>query len=163
MVQTFLTSRPGTTYGIPKMLAAMRNYHDRLLFVLKVRHPESPRRYTFIALFREHGSVGSFTALIHQGGATSGYQGPGPWAYAQMMSFLEDNQIEHHEVEWEDLKSDFSDFAGRIETFAREKWDGLAELWGKFLSFYLWSYLPNLNYGPSDEWVERVRGSDESM
>ena len=74
-----------------------------------------------------------------------------------------DNQIEHHEVDWKDMKSDFPDFAGRIEAFAREEWDGLAELWGRFLSFYMWSYLPDLNYEPGEEWVERARGSGESI
>ena len=163
MIQTFLTSQPGTALGITRMLAAMQDYRDQLLFVLKVRHRESPRRYTFVAIFREQGSVGGFTALIDQGGATSGYDGAGPWAYAQMMSFIEDNHILHGDVDWNDLESDFPNLTGGIKTFAKEEdWAGLAEVWGKLLSFYMWNYLPHLNYEPSDEWVERARGVDRS-
>ncbi len=154
MVKAYLMAKPGTGDGHRHIMAAIQEFRDQLVVVMRLHHPD---RYSFIAVFRERGTIGGFTALIGQGGATSGYRGGGPYDHAQMLSFLDDQGIDFKETYWSDWESDYPEFTKAMEDmfWGHDYYTGrIIKLWSSFLSSYIWHYMPKIKYEPS---LERLR------
>lgn len=152
MVRAYLTSAPGVTFGLLRICAAIEQFRPHLIVVIRLRRNDL---YSFIALFREPNSVGNFTALINQEGAASGYGGGGPYGHAQILTFLDDNSIEFEDADWNDWESDYPDFIKRLSLSSDEAF--LNESWSRFLSSYIWNYLPTKsNIKPSKERLDET-------
>lgn len=155
MMSVYLVGHSGTCEGIQKMLYMMNHYRSRLLLVIKFKlRGEDVSHYTFIALFQEPGSVGNFTALVNHSGATSGYSGSGPTAYAEMMSFIEEYGLKVCEADWDDIEYDYPAFREKLRALGKEdEYTGAAaDVWRDFLSFYIWGLMPRLDYRTSEAW-----------
>lgn len=154
MVRVYLPSPPGETRGINSIIAAIRQYQEHLIGVLRVVN-RSENKYTFIAMFREPNTIGGFIALISQNAATSGYNGGGPAAHAAILTFLDDTGIEFEDRDWSEWEADYSDFTAQI-TDPDAAVVEIADAWSDFLSSYIWYFLPRESYKPSEERLREV-------
>lgn len=161
MVKAYITSPPGDAFGISHILGAMRDFTEHILFVIKVERTEYRSsvhtHYSFIAVFRERGSVGGITALINQEGTTVGYNGTGPDGYAQMMQFVEENNITIHEADWADWERNYPAFTEKaLKLSEPDEMGELSRIWSDFLTYHIWDYMPRHEVIVSDEWLAQA-------
>jgi len=82
----------GVTRGIDTLISIIKENREVLFNVLAVNDRDD--NYTFIAVFREKGTIGQFVSFVQEYGTNDGRSGEGGGGYIRMMNCLKEQNID---------------------------------------------------------------------
>lgn len=105
----------GVTIGVVILQKLIESHKDLLIDVMRVERPcgEDTNEFAFIALFRESGTLGQYTAFINEWGTNYGRQagGEGSGGFEEFMNYLRSLETERNMecmyIEWNSVPDDF--------------------------------------------------------
>lgn len=152
MINIIHIGEPRTTYGVWNIIQAVQDHSDDLLSMIKITKPKDAytNDHAWIALFREPGTVGQFTALVNFWGTNSGRSrsGTGGHAFLEVMSLIEDNEIKLVDWSWNSFDTVVQDY---LQDFKNRP--TCYEILSTEIEKSLDSILPsNSNYPLNDNW-----------
>lgn len=158
MISVLFPSAPGVTIGIRNMIRAMQDNADCLLVIHKISKTIAAEDYTqyfsWVAIFRERGTVGQIVALVNQWGTTFGPRAgsTGSTGYCEMMSYIEDQEVEVYERAWLEIDPKLREQLEAPLMHQRSRG------WERFILEYidLGVVLPGVDYPINQYWQHRL-------
>lgn len=92
MLEVYPIGKPGITRGIDYLITLIKENKEEIVSVGKI--DDGNDNYSYMALFREKGTIGQLVAFVHEWGVYDGGNGEGGRGFIRMNEFLEDNKIE---------------------------------------------------------------------
>jgi hypothetical protein len=108
MINIIPTSPREVTYGAWALIKLAQGNQEELIDLFQIeRKVGETRKYTFIALFREKGTIGQLVAFINEWGTSfgPGAGGTGSAGFRKIRSFIEDSELELETFVWEEIDS----------------------------------------------------------
>lgn len=145
-----------TTYGIWNIIKAIEDNPNEILSLYTITSQEGDRKnYIWVALFREKGTIGHFTALINMWGTSYGASagGTGMAGFCEMMSLSENQGIEIIDFDLDNLNEESQKILRSASNFPQ-----CYEILEEMIVDTFDSVLPlNNSYPINEHWAERVR------
>lgn len=165
MLTVFPTSPPGVTRGIGTMLRVMQDNRENLIVVIQVDRDrgEETIQSSFVAVFREKGTIAQIFALVNEWGTNYGLRagGTGMRGYGQMRSFIADFEVPLEIIEWDKIERPELERRLKSETLS-ERLRGWAELVELQLQHALYDYFGKTDYPINDDWQRKIRDVKKS-
>ncbi len=92
MIDVYPIGKNGITRGVDYLIKLLQEHQQQIVSVGKIHDGDD--NYSYIALFREKGTIGQFVAFVHEWGVNDGRSGEGGQGFIRMNEFLESNKIE---------------------------------------------------------------------
>lgn len=160
MINVIPTSLRGETFGAWALIKLMQDNPKELVRLYEIEKADGDTSdYTFLALFREKGTIGQFVAFVNQWGTNFGPRegGTGGSGYREMRSFLADAEIEPETIDWESISEEMRKRLESASVHVRLK------AWEEFLIEDLPNCMLNYleavqNYPINEQWARKSRG-----
>jgi len=160
MLAVIPTSPPGVTAGAEALIKLIEENPDELIQLFQVeRHeiePELTTEYSFIALFREKGTIGQFVAFVNEWGTNFGARagGTGSAVYREMQSFIEDCEIHPCTIQWDSIAPELHNrLTSKTSRYTRYR--AWKELLIEELADVMYEYLDAPDYPINENWKKR--------
>ena len=92
MIDVYPVGKIGITRGIDYLIKLVEEHQEQVVSVGKIH--DGNDNYSYMALFREKGTIGKFVAFVHEWGVNDGQSGEGGGGFIRINKFLESNKVE---------------------------------------------------------------------
>jgi len=154
MISIYNPYGSGITYGIDNLVGSIEKYKERVVCVYKLDEHQynGAISHSFAVVFNENNTIGQFTVLLNHHGTNSGRScgGTGSAGYCELMSCIENNNIELKEIDVEDIPDEWLDTLKLNRTNNDEK---IRDTWRKIIEERIDNLLPiKGNYPINENW-----------
>lgn len=92
MIEVYPIGESGITSGIDHLIKLIEEHKEQVVSVGKIHDGDD--NYSYMALFRERGTIGQFVAFVHEWGVNDGRSGEGGRGFIRINEFLYNNSID---------------------------------------------------------------------
>lgn len=143
------------THGIDNLIGTIEEYKEQVVCVYNLDIPQHNGviSHSFAVVFREKNTIGQFTVLLNHCGTSSGVScgGTGSAGYCELMSCIENNQIDLKEINKSDIPDEWLEVL-----LDRANNDEICNIWLKVIENRIYDLFPEKSdYPIKQEWKER--------